>query len=211
MVNANDGGSSIGVNQQKKPDPASAPPPPSPGRNTGHLDKGGKPADSGTGATPPPPVTNPPLTSPPIDIPDVPGGAKTPGKGVTTVNTKAMDLFSQNVQKLFDPIMKSHEDLAGVNIKAGWFNTARVLADKFNGASDGKGNHTGAFTEQLSQQLYLLAASLQDLSTQTEAVAQHYKKAEDLNHMTAKDFDTYIGGKVVPPPTPGATGSTSGG
>jgi hypothetical protein len=156
-------------------------PPPVPGdgsSGSGWTYTGGQPKP---GPTTSPPWQDPKLAPPP----PVPGGADTPGKGVTTINTKAMQTYASNIDALIQPLRDSANALQSVNIKPGVFPAALELSKSINTGETGL--RDASYTV-----LNNLVNALVDVHDALRLMASKYDKAEDLNEISAGDYANYM-------------------
>lgn len=147
----------------------------------------------------PPPVTVPdqipppnqmPQNNPDLHLPPVPGGPDTPGKGVTTVSTDAIRTFAANLQLLEAPIRSALTATSDVNIHAGAFNQAFVLARKIGGDGQLRDSTRLVLTNALDALAEIRAACLK--------LVAEYDTAEELNKADADRFNELVlGAKTV--------------
>ncbi|WP_328605158.1 ESX-1 secretion-associated protein [Amycolatopsis sp. NBC_00345] len=119
--------------------------------------------------------------------PTVPGGSEHPGKGVTTVNTKAMRTFADNMRTLADgPLSKIPGDLDAVNIKPGVFATAH---DKLIQPIVGE----GGLRDTTRTTVQDLVTALNDAADAVTKAANAYENADEANKMTTDEYNQYFG------------------
>ncbi|MGH3431426.1 MAG: hypothetical protein ACRDQB_01175 [Thermocrispum sp.] len=120
----------------------------------------------------------------PHPAPAVPGGAENPGQGVTTVSTEAITVFSNNLQQLEEPIRFALGRVSEVNVRAGAFNQAHVLAGKING--------DGGLAESTRKVLTQALDALAEIRESCARLALEYESAEELNAADATEFQRLV-------------------
>ncbi|MBB4687593.1 WXG100 family type VII secretion target [Amycolatopsis jiangsuensis] len=126
---------------------------------------------------------------PPGDVgkpPPVPGGSDTPGKGVTAVNTEAMRTFAKNLETLADgPIKDLEHKLDGVQLKPGIFLTANEkIFQPILGSN--------ALRDTSKTAIHDLVRALGDMSEAVNTAAKAYENADEVNKMTADEYNEYF-------------------
>jgi hypothetical protein len=139
----------------------------------------------------PKPLANPSagLTAGPVTTaPPVPGGADSPGKGSTAVNTSAMKTFAQNLGALVDPdsgLAAVLSKLSLVDVRAGGFPTAAGLGTKINGDA---GLEDGVKTA-----IQGIMEAIRSAADGVNGIANKYDSIEAANNMTADQYSGYLG------------------
>ncbi|MFE0023578.1 hypothetical protein [Amycolatopsis sp. NPDC059021] len=116
-----------------------------------------------------------------VKAPPVPGGGETPGKGVTTVNTKAMKNLAQHLDELLPPLKSTQERIAGVKLRPGGFQTAVNLSKSVDNIKDATGATLRSVVEVVAE-----------TSDALKRIALKYESAEEANKMTGDDFGKYF-------------------
>jgi hypothetical protein len=186
--------------------------------------EGGTPSNTGgTGDTNHPPaspvtpmmspgnVVNTGLADPSVtginDVPPpVPGGAHSPGKGVTTVNTDAMRTFAKNIAQLAEPLTTSMNAVQSVNVRAGAFPSAITLASKINTPQTGLRDSVVASLDQIAQ-------AIGDTADAVSRMALAYDSGEAANKITASKYGDFMqqGSAVISSLVPaGGAGAATG-
>jgi len=135
-----------------------------------------------TPGTIPPPDPMPQNSN--LNLPPVPGGADTPGKGVTSVSTDAIRTFAANLLLLEDPIRTALKGTDNVNIHAGAFNQAFVLTRKIGGDGQLLTSTRAVLTNALD--------ALESIRAACFKLVAEYDTAEELNEADANKFNELI-------------------
>ncbi|MFR9727733.1 hypothetical protein ACL03H_00790 [Saccharopolyspora sp. MS10] len=120
--------------------------------------------------------------TPVADVPDVPGdeGEGKTGDGVVAVNTRALEVFADNVDSLRRMIADSKVKTDEVNILPGGFHAAYVIRDEIMG--DG-GSRPG-LKNDVRFYLDKLEIALENVRDEVRKLVVDYDNTEDLNALT---------------------------
>lgn len=155
-----------------------------PGGNLGTKDKTSQP-NNYNGSTNAPPAGTPSYQSNTPPPPTVPGGSDHPGQGVTSVSPDAMRTFASNLEQLEQVVADLIQKITGVKVTAGSFSTAVNLAQKIDAATSG-------LTDTTTTVLTDLKTTVTDTVAAARKLAADFDNAEDLNGLTADNFNRYI-------------------
>ncbi|MEV6231371.1 hypothetical protein AB0L88_26310 [Saccharopolyspora shandongensis] len=116
------------------------------------------------------------------DVPKVPGddGEKKGGKGVISVNTKALAVFADNVESLRVMISNAKKKTDQVNVLPGGFNLAFKLRDKIMGTGD---KDPGLKTN-VRNYMDGLDIALANVRDEVRKLIVDYDSTEELNKLT---------------------------
>lgn len=126
-----------------------------------------------------------------FDAPPVPKDGGGSGKG-TSVSTPSLDVFADNIEKLISPVQKAAAALNPIAVAPGAFYHADTMRTKVSGQNGDDG-----LKEQYVKVLNDLVNGLTDLHDGVRQLSQKYKTTEDLNGMTAKDFQDAMDSSVT--------------
>lgn len=155
-----------------------------PTRNDGKKDPNAQPSQF-TGSTTAPPATAPQFTVPPTEPPPVPGGG--PGsQAPTVVNTDMMRLVASNLETLEQPLRDSISALDLVTVRAGALSLGTQLSTKVVG--------DGQLRDSTKQVLTSVLNTVMDTVSATRALATKFDTTEQLNGLSAADYNTYLNG-----------------
>ncbi|WP_433261125.1 hypothetical protein ACQPZF_25980 [Actinosynnema sp. CS-041913] len=122
----------------------------------------------------------------PFKAPSVPGGDKTPGKGVTKVSTEAIKVFASNIEQLFGPLDEVAKKLQGVKLAPGSLPASFVLKDGIVG-SKGLVPASLGFIDRVRD-------ALTEIVKSSRTLAATYQNHEEFNKMSGKDLGEFVGG-----------------
>jgi uncharacterized protein YukE len=154
-----------------------------PSGNLGNKDKNSNP-NNFNGSTNPPPNGTPSYQSNTPPPPTVPDNSGSNGQNIS-VSPDAMRTFAANLEQLEQVVASLIKEITGVNVTAGSFSTAVNLAQKIDAATSG-------LTDTTNTVLTDLMTTITDTVAAARKLAADFDNAEDLNGLTADNFNRYI-------------------
>ncbi|MFD9895274.1 hypothetical protein ACFWY9_38540 [Amycolatopsis sp. NPDC059027] len=143
---------------------------------------------------PPPDGSN--YHAPPVNLPEAPkvpgaeGDGHFNGKDRIAVNTQALSIFADNIDKLrselVDPLKVKTNDL---DVRPGGFNVAYKLRQKI---TTGKGDSDPGLKTNLSKYVTELSAQLGNIRDEVRKLVADYDNTEDLNKLGAEKLNTIM-------------------
>ena len=136
-----------------------------------------------------PPAGQMPQIDPQVHLPPVPGDTTHPGRGVVTVSTQAIRTFATNMQLLEEPIRTALNGMNGVDVRAGAFNQAFVLAQRIEGDGELRDSTRTVLTKALN--------ALVEIRQACNRLVAEYDTAEELNGADADRFGELVLGATT--------------
>ncbi|MFS8104237.1 hypothetical protein LFM09_44725 [Lentzea alba] len=125
--------------------------------------------------------------------PNVPGGADSPGRGVTVVSVEAIRYYASSIRALLPVIagaIKELDDLAARGFGPGNFGAANNFKAKVFGGASGQ---SGATLLVSTRQVLVEAETIiNEVAARCDEIVQKYRNADELSDMDAAEFTRMV-------------------